>query len=680
MTFDQCPLCSTVPPSCFHFWKDGGDASEPLPAAVAHFEVVGAPFVRVSESDRYSCVVRCPSCGTCYRKEYDYEYLTNGNDNEITLTRLDPEAGRKAAEEVEAAVSAAHQRFRSRAAARLKALRETPEDHAMCKEVMDYLTCHGTARGFDLSAWLDDLLEVLLTLPHPQKDASGYQLRELINAIASRDADTRDRILERLATANPAQRHPRANELAADLARKKHLEALRAPSAPEAYHVAVQFFSEHGTALLHPNSRLPLDLADALLLHPHAPSGPCPGSSLAATLEGLTQQDFGFAPQVLAQLERAQTHSPEAEELARGLRVSLNRIRPHRELTPSGVMNGAWSPDGQYFVTRGDALTVFDKDGEELSSYPVETGASVAWHPEGSVIATGDSHGLVTFWAHTPGAGCTPMHRSKDRTGLTMELRWSPDGSCLLGHACFVYVVYEGQRARQLLGVYGNAGRVRWAPAGGCFATSGHAKSKPRLWLPDGTQLCALGPERAFASWLTHSTKVVTWGESTSDTTVWDREGNPVGLLGFRATHLEVSSQDRIAACVDESSLVVCEADGSGLTRTQTASAIKAIAWAGDGERLAVALDHGDVLIVDRHCVQLAVVRGNCACGSLAWSPDGAILVISLRAGKLNRLVDRDGSPLGTLPAEQRVAWSPGGERLLGWSAGRASLYGAPRL
>jgi len=81
-TIAGCARCRALPPTAYAFYC--GDTSEPLP--VAAYEIIGEDAR--SSGSRVHVTVACPTCGTRYRYDTDYEYLVGGTEDEEHLTRL----------------------------------------------------------------------------------------------------------------------------------------------------------------------------------------------------------------------------------------------------------------------------------------------------------------------------------------------------------------------------------------------------------------------------------------------------------------------------------------------------------------------------------------------------------------------------------------------------------------
>jgi|GEM_PF-2121603 len=86
----SCSICGTIPESCDAYIK-GGDIIRHLPEAVSRLEIwsevpPGHQDHAVSFSDSH--VKRCPECGAYFLYSCSYEYLVNGSDDEVIITRV----------------------------------------------------------------------------------------------------------------------------------------------------------------------------------------------------------------------------------------------------------------------------------------------------------------------------------------------------------------------------------------------------------------------------------------------------------------------------------------------------------------------------------------------------------------------------------------------------------------
>ncbi len=159
-----CSLCGEIGSREYALWKGGELVSGAMPAAEAKLEVVGFPYVKADTSSGNACLRRCPACGAFFWWEFSYEYLVNGSEDEIVLTRLAPEDGRQREEALRAHIRAEEEAFRSRAAALAEAIRTDAALPAARDAAYDLL--RAADRGFDLGPYLPALAAALCDHAH----------------------------------------------------------------------------------------------------------------------------------------------------------------------------------------------------------------------------------------------------------------------------------------------------------------------------------------------------------------------------------------------------------------------------------------------------------------------------------------------------------------------------------
>jgi len=111
------------------------------------------------------CIKRCPECGTVYLWEMEYEYLVNGSEDEITLTRLSEAEGEKAVQNVLESVKRAKQKFLNDAQAHLQAI-EKFTDQKQIKSTADFFYHHQLVYKEDISFAVPTLVKALVKHHH----------------------------------------------------------------------------------------------------------------------------------------------------------------------------------------------------------------------------------------------------------------------------------------------------------------------------------------------------------------------------------------------------------------------------------------------------------------------------------------------------------------------------------
>jgi hypothetical protein len=169
-TWQSCPLCSDVPDRCRAFWKGDDKVEDTIPPAVAKLDIVGAPFYDQDTSHSNWCLLRCPECGTYYDWDFEYEYLVNGSEDDMIVTRLSCEEGARKAKMVADAVAASQAEFAAESLPHLEALRSASRPTEV-RKAASWLSI-SQEDGNDLTAALPVLLDAWQR-PESQGDAAS---------------------------------------------------------------------------------------------------------------------------------------------------------------------------------------------------------------------------------------------------------------------------------------------------------------------------------------------------------------------------------------------------------------------------------------------------------------------------------------------------------------------------
>ena len=124
--WQTCSICHTLPDHSWALWKGGEQQNNNLPPAMNQLLHVGAPFYNTEMSQSNYCLMQCPACGTYYAWDFEYEYLVNGSEDEINLTRLSQTEGEKQAQRNLKAIKAHNAWFMEQVPRQMEALRQAP--------------------------------------------------------------------------------------------------------------------------------------------------------------------------------------------------------------------------------------------------------------------------------------------------------------------------------------------------------------------------------------------------------------------------------------------------------------------------------------------------------------------------------------------------------------------------
>lgn len=195
--YKNCTICETIPDKSYAFWKGGDLQSSTLPDSEAKLEIIGAPIYDASTSHSHSIIKRCPACGTCYKWDFEYEYLVNGSEDEINLTRLSQKNGEEEVKKVIQDVRMQNAQLRAEGVAKALRLDENPGDKEF-KDVADFFRYNQLVKGFDISYVIKYLVNVLVNHTHLNKNCVGNILYYILLDHAEKKEKNNEKILNLL--------------------------------------------------------------------------------------------------------------------------------------------------------------------------------------------------------------------------------------------------------------------------------------------------------------------------------------------------------------------------------------------------------------------------------------------------------------------------------------------------
>jgi len=272
----------------------------------------------------------------------------------------------------------------------------------------------------------------------------------------------------------------------------------------------------------------------------------------------------------------------------------LPGIKYITQYSSSDVTSLAWSPDGNMVATgtRGGKIFLMESEtGEMISQLSGHNGevSSLSWHPNGELFASGGEE-YINIWKTSTGERLQTR-----KTGYVRDLEWSPQGDLLAGINYLDVILYDPGNEDYLV-----------------TTLSGHSCSVFSLaWSPDGSKIASGACDDSIYLWNSGTGEVIHTLEVHVD----------------RISSLDWSLDGKtIASGLSDGKIILWDTESGELIRLfdRHTSDVSSISWSPDGNSLASASFDGSVILWDiNEGVHEYNLDGNSeSIFSITWSPD----------------------------------------------------------
>lgn len=329
-------------------------------------------------------------------------------------------------------------------------------------------------------------------------------------------------------------------------------------------------------------------------------------------------------------------------KIATATATATNTIHPTRTQTPTQTREPGWTVINASNYDQVEQLV--------LVRHTVGV-TSVAWSPDGKMLATGDKEGNIIIWDAASGEKLSLL----DTPDFWVEsLAWSPDGKRLAlasDYAILLWDISSGEKTQTL-------NENLPYSSGRSFV----------VWSPNGEWLVSTSSSNTFDVW---------------NAEIW-KGFRTLGGFTKLVRSIAWSPDGKVLASGDEDGFIILWDAESG-ERLQTLEGhtdfVECISWSPDGRILASGSGDNTINLWDLETSKIRrTLRGHTQpVSQVAWSQNGEILASGSYDNTIIFWNDDRGHRRVTSSLVRDIAWSPDGKRLAsGCDDGTIRLWGIP--
>jgi WD40 repeat protein/cytoskeletal protein RodZ len=351
------------------------------------------------------------------------------------------------------------------------------------------------------------------------------------------------------------------------------------------------------------------------------------------------------------------------------------------------ITSVAFSPDGKMIATGSSDSTVklWNLEGKELQTFKGHKDSvdSVAFSPDGKMIATGSSDNTVKLW-NLEGKELQTFKGHKDSVD---SVAFSPDGKMIATGSSDNTVKLWNLEGKELQTLKGHTSFVRsvaFSPNGKMIAT-GSFDSTVKLWNLEGKELQTLKGHTSFVGSVAFSPngKMIATGSFDNTVKLWNFDGkefhNFKNLVGHKnsVNSLAFSPDgNTIATGSGDTTVKLWNLDGKELqTFRGHKGSVSSVAFSPDSKTIATGSGDSNVKLWDLEGKEFQTFKGHRHnVNSVVFSPDGKTIATGSSDTTI-KLWNLEGKELQTLKGHSNfvhsVAFSLDGKTIATASADR---------
>ncbi|MDJ0595530.1 MAG: AAA-like domain-containing protein [Pleurocapsa sp. MO_226.B13] len=341
------------------------------------------------------------------------------------------------------------------------------------------------------------------------------------------------------------------------------------------------------------------------------------------------------------------------------------------------IWSVAWSPDGQLMASPSQDGTVklWSRNGQLILTLTERkdkvTGASFS--PDGKLLATASEDGTAKVWTREGQL----IRTLRGHRGRLWGVTFSPDGQ-LIATASDDYTVkiwtLDGREIRTLTGHDHEVRNVTFSPDGQLIATASEDKTI-KLWTRDGQLLRTLtGHEtRVLSVKFSPNGQILASSSGDKSIKIWNLDGKEIGTWiahGDEVNAVDFSADGQTLASAGEDGAVkLWNLDGT-LIRTliEHKGRVWGVSFSPDGQILASSSDDKTIKLWQWNFQLAKILQGHQnIVHDVDFSPKGNAIATA-SADKTIKLWNLEGQELGTLRGHNYaiwgLAWSPDGQMI----------------